>query len=297
MRLPSLKRFMRRQQSFIAIAVAIYAGLWAVDRRPDISVTLAYTLPLCNLIVLVKDRLGFLYERKPVLRSLATCIALLFVIAIAGVGVVNAIVYALNRPPSQTLWQFLKSGWKLPFTATMIVGVCRQLYDRARERLESRNRELQRNLEREAAERELQGQEMQQAREIQQSLLPREIPQVPGFEIDCAWEPARIVGGDYFDVIPLSQTKLGICIADVVQERLSSVADGQRAGQRPRLRWRIALPPVQQGQLGVVLEHRCGKICHAVLRRPRCRAPHIPLHQCWTSFADFDAFRRSRAET
>jgi len=104
----------------------------------------------------------------------------------------------------------------------VIVGVVSQLYRDTRERLESKNRELQQAIELEAAERELQGQELQQAREIQQSLLPKEIPQVAGFEIDGAWEPARVVGGDYYDVIRLSETKLGICIADVVGKSVSA---------------------------------------------------------------------------
>jgi len=106
--------------------------------------------------------------------------------------------------------------------ATMIVGVSAELYRRMRDRLESRNRELQTNLDREAAHREHQERELQQAREIQQSLLPKEIPQIPGFEIDGAWEPAREVGGDYFDVIRLSDDQLGICIADVVGKSVSA---------------------------------------------------------------------------
>ncbi len=216
------RRFVRRQQSYIAIAVAIYAALWAVDRPADISSTLIYTLPLCNLIAVVNDYLGFLYNRKRTLHSWAIYVALIFVIAVVGVGVVNAIEYPLSRLPGQTLWQFLKAGWKLPFMATMIVGVSSELYRRTRERLESRNRELQRTIEQEAAERALHGQELEQAREIQQSLLPKEIPQITGFAIAGAWEPARVVGGDYFDVIRLSETRLGICIADVVGKSISA---------------------------------------------------------------------------
>src|SRR5919108_501532 len=49
-------------------------------------------------------------------------------------------------------------------------------------------------------QRELQEQELQRAREIQRALTPEVIPQVPGFEVAGAWEPARVVGGDYFDV-------------------------------------------------------------------------------------------------
>lgn len=55
----------------------------------------------------------------------------------------------------------------------------------------------------------------ERALEIQRSLLPRSIPQLDGVEIDAEWKPARIVGGDYFDVLQLGPTTLGLCIADV----------------------------------------------------------------------------------
>jgi hypothetical protein len=58
------KRFILRQQSYIAIAVAIYAGLWAVERPADIGTTIAYTLPLCNFIAIIQDHLGFLYKTR-----------------------------------------------------------------------------------------------------------------------------------------------------------------------------------------------------------------------------------------
>jgi len=59
-----------------------------------------------------------------------------------------------------------------------------------------------------------QAQEYGEAREIQQGLMPKEIPQMPGLEISGSWRPARVVGGDYFDVT-LSGSRLGLCIADV----------------------------------------------------------------------------------
>ncbi|GEM_PF-3809310 len=58
-------------------------------------------------------------------------------------------------------------------------------------------------------------QESEYARDIQQSLLPREIPQLPGFTIAGAWQPARSVGGDYYDVFRLSETQLALVIGDV----------------------------------------------------------------------------------
>src|SRR5260370_40323836 len=45
--------------------------------------------------------------------------------------------------------------------------------------------------------------------------MPTEIPQMPGLEISGSWRPARIVGGDYFDVFKFGASRLGLCIADV----------------------------------------------------------------------------------
>jgi phosphoserine phosphatase RsbU/P len=212
----------RRQQSYIAIAIAIYAALWAAGNPVHLEPALIYTLFLCNLLFLMQERLGFLYERRRPLSLWTIYMALLLMMAAAGVVIVNFIEYPIHRLPGQTLWQFQISGWKFPFMATLIVGVSTQLYRTTKERLEHRNRELQHKVELEMAERELQDQELQQAREIQQALMPKEIPQIAGFEIDGAWEPARIVGGDYFDVIKFSDSKAGICIADVAGKSVSA---------------------------------------------------------------------------
>ena len=60
-----------------------------------------------------------------------------------------------------------------------------------------------------------QSQEYEEAREIQEKLLPKRIPQAPGLEISGSWRPARVVGGDYFDVFRLSDNRLGLCMGDV----------------------------------------------------------------------------------
>lgn len=57
--------------------------------------------------------------------------------------------------------------------------------------------------------------EFEEARAIQEGFLPKEIPQLAGYEIAGAWQPARIVGGDYFDVLAFGGEALGLCIADV----------------------------------------------------------------------------------
>lgn len=57
--------------------------------------------------------------------------------------------------------------------------------------------------------------ELQMARAIQESLLPRRMPQLPGYEIVARWQAAREVAGDFYDVFALSDNTVGLVIADV----------------------------------------------------------------------------------
>ena len=50
---------------------------------------------------------------------------------------------------------------------------------------------------------------------IQQMLLPRGTPRLAGLEIDARYRPAQRVGGDLYDFFPLSDTRLGVAVADV----------------------------------------------------------------------------------
>jgi sigma-B regulation protein RsbU (phosphoserine phosphatase) len=58
-------------------------------------------------------------------------------------------------------------------------------------------------------------QEIEAACQTQRGLLPLEMPQVSGIEIEVSWRPAGGVGGDYFDVIRLNGNVVAFCIADV----------------------------------------------------------------------------------
>ena len=57
--------------------------------------------------------------------------------------------------------------------------------------------------------------DFEQARQVQLTLLPREMPHVEGLDVHGMWQPARTVGGDYYDVLKLSETQLAVCIGDV----------------------------------------------------------------------------------
>jgi phosphoserine phosphatase RsbU/P len=57
--------------------------------------------------------------------------------------------------------------------------------------------------------------ELQDAREIQKNLLPRHIPQIKDYEIAGMTQPVRHVGGDYYNVVRISETQTVLCIGDV----------------------------------------------------------------------------------
>ena len=57
--------------------------------------------------------------------------------------------------------------------------------------------------------------ELEIARKIQRSIVPRTRPHLPGLDFGMIMEPMRSVGGDFFDFIPLDDDHLGIVIGDV----------------------------------------------------------------------------------
>ena len=57
--------------------------------------------------------------------------------------------------------------------------------------------------------------ELEIAGAIQRKLLPKELPQLPGYEIDAVARPTKLVGGDFYDFLPLKDGKTALVIADV----------------------------------------------------------------------------------
>lgn len=57
--------------------------------------------------------------------------------------------------------------------------------------------------------------ELQVAAEVQASLLPPEMPDIPGFSLAAEWRSALEMAGDFYDVFPLSGGRWGLVIADV----------------------------------------------------------------------------------
>jgi len=90
-----------------------------------------------------------------------------------------------------------------PWDNSALRRILRTQLDRGLVRREVRQRELRDERER------------TEARETQLGLLPRELPNLPGFELVAVCRPARTLCGDYYDVLALDASRALICIGDV----------------------------------------------------------------------------------
>ena len=150
--------------------------------------------------------LHLMYE-KP---SPYDCIGFLTLLCIVTVPVYTlstVIVCCLGPPGPQSLKHQLFTGRRMPVLIVLVYGMTNFFYSRTKSRLEHRNAELQIMVHAGAVRLEIQEEELKRAREIQESLLPKEIPQLQRFEIASAWQLARAVGRDYFDLLKLSENR------------------------------------------------------------------------------------------
>ena len=84
--------------------------------------------------------------------------------------------------------------------------------------------------------------ELQQAREIQSRLMPKKLPEVADYEIAAITQPVRFVGGDYYDVVRISEHETVFCIADVAGKGMPAalLMSSLQAALKPLLWQRLA---------------------------------------------------------
>lgn len=220
--LPSPRVFFRIQGLCVVLAVLVGAFFWAIGQAINPATVLLYSLLLGNLSLPVMQGLRGVYDQRPFPYNWLLFLLLVLLMLTPIYVTASVAVWWIAPPSPQPFWHLIRTGWKIPFLITFLVCVFTYLYQGVSEKVERRNRELQNSVKEGAARLEIQEQELLRAREIQQSLLPKEIPQLPGFEVAGAWRPARTVSGDYYDVLRLDGQRLGICIADVVGKGVSA---------------------------------------------------------------------------
>jgi sigma-B regulation protein RsbU (phosphoserine phosphatase) len=131
------------------------------------------------------------------------------IVVMTGWGSVDVAVEAMQHGVAD----FVQKPWD----NARLMETLRTQIDKGRRRRAARQSQEEDSLRTQQAMNELRRreEEIEEAHQIQEHLVPLEIPQLPGYEIDAAWRPARSVGGDYFDVLKLNEKSLAVCIGDV----------------------------------------------------------------------------------
>jgi sigma-B regulation protein RsbU (phosphoserine phosphatase) len=219
------RTFFSRQGVLFVVAVALFAVLWVTNTRgpgTGFVPVLLYTLIIGNLTTPIMNRLAPFSARLRFPLDWIAFLTLLLFTAVAVVSLTLTIVMALYGLSFDAFFGQLWSSGKLVVVVILIVGSVRHLHEESRVRLEGKNLELQRAVDRGNTRSQQQERELDKAREIQEGLLPKKIPQVRGLEVAGMWQPASVVGGDYFDVLKFSESKMGVCIGDVVGKGISA---------------------------------------------------------------------------
>ena len=136
------------------------------------------------------------------------------IVVMTGWATVGVAVEAMQRGVTD----FVEKPW----TNSQLLEVLRKQITLGRERRETARLAVQETQAQKviASQFHEQEHEIAEARAIQEGFLPKEIAQLAGYEIAGAWQSARVVGGDYFDVLPFDGETCGLCIADVAGKGL-----------------------------------------------------------------------------
>ena len=206
----------------LVVALALFAILRLTNwSGADFGAILLYSLVAGNLVSPAMNRLApwsSRYRSPYDWIAYESCLALVaFVSSAAAV----AITMAAYRIPLSIPFSISRRG-PARCRRRPNVGTIVHLYHLTRAKLEHTSLELKRTLELGKTQSRKQEQDLDQAREIQERLLPKRIPQIRGLDIAGAWNPAAVVSGDYFDVVKFGETKIGVCICDVVGKGISA---------------------------------------------------------------------------
>lgn len=220
-RLVLWRYILRIEQVLVAVGVAVYVLLISINQPASLWVILIATLTVGNLVVPLVFAGRRLYLTRPYPWN---WIAFLLVQIILGViCAVGSILFLqvtkIDPEPFPVL--FKKIGY-FCIAVVVLANVIGYGVEELQRKLKERNQLLEQTVEKGTIALQQQEEELKRAREIQQMLLPSTLPQPAGVQIAGAWQPAREVGGDYFDVIQLDENRVGLCIGDVAGKGITA---------------------------------------------------------------------------
>ena len=188
--------------------------VWLLKGGPDIIEILVFVFVTGNITVFGLNLAGPLFD-QPFPRNWIVYLALLLPIGAIGSLTAALTLYWLHPPVNQEISRWFVSNIGLATLMAFLTGISTYAVQSTRSRLEAEKEQLRKEVFKGLKRVQDQEAQLQAAFEIQANLLPKTIPQIPGVQISCAWQPAQVVSGDYFDVIALSGKRIAFCLADV----------------------------------------------------------------------------------
>jgi phosphoserine phosphatase RsbU/P len=209
------------EQVLVMIAFVVYAILVSINQRASLFIITVATLTVGNLVIPLVFASRHLYVKRPFPWNWVIFFPVQMVIGVI-CAVASILFLQLTKiDPEPFSLLFTKIGY-FCIVVVVIANFIGFGVEELQRKLKERNQLLERTVEKGTIALQQQEEELKRAREIQQMLLPSTLPQPAGVQIAGAWQPAREVGGDYFDVIQLDRDRVGICIGDVAGKGITA---------------------------------------------------------------------------
>ena len=205
----------------VFVGLVVYAILASINQRASLFVIMIASLTVGNLLIPLQFTCRRLYVARPFPWNWVAFfpVQLMFGVICA----VAAIFFLQLTKVARVSFSFLFSriGYFVIVVA-VVTNVVLFGVEGFQRKLRERNQQLEQSVEKGTIAQQQHEEELKRAREIQQMLLPSTLPQLAGVQVAGAWQPAREVGGDYFDVIQLDKNRLGICVGDVAGKGITA---------------------------------------------------------------------------
>jgi len=218
---PRLRKFLRTQQVLLSIGALICLILWALRPPIPFALVLVYTVVMGNVLSAVMEYACPLYDGLNPPWNWVVYVPLLAAVSILGIVLAAGSLYLVGGA-GLTYRGLLRMTAPFGMVVNMTVGIVWYAVGRIQDHLRFRNQQLENALQAEVDVVQKQAQELLRARQIQQDLLPKVLPQVRGIQVAGAWQPASVVSGDYYDVLALDEHRLALCIGDVVGKGITA---------------------------------------------------------------------------
>jgi sigma-B regulation protein RsbU (phosphoserine phosphatase) len=215
------RRVFQIELSVMFVGLVVYAILASINQPASLFVIMIASLTVGNLLVPLQLACRRLYVTRPFPWDWVAFfpIQLMFGVICAVAAILFLQLTKVDRESFSFL--FARIGYFV-IVVTVVSNVVLFGVEELQRKLRERNQQLEQTVEKGTVALQQQEEELKRAREIQQMLLPSTLPQLAGVQIAGAWQPAREVGGDYFDVIQLDKDRLGICVGDVAGKGITA---------------------------------------------------------------------------